>query len=184
MVLRLWVSLLQVPHLGPAIGICGGPGLGVSAVGVFDLKSLFSGSLVWGSLVSEVPTQLSKCLLCGSLVWGCLSFLGGAMVLPQWSLGHQSALSPWVGHLLPPESSHGERPAGGVAGTLMCPQTIRGRVWTAEADPKPLLREAPKSLPDFRDAVASPLSPPRILLEPHPQALSPPWFSQSLPRPP
>lgn len=34
------------------------------------------------------------------------------------------------------------------------------KVLTAKADPQRLFHEAPKSLPDFRDAVLSPLSPP------------------------
>lgn len=61
---------------GPSSGVPAlhGSSLWVSAtgisVGVPGLRSLFSESLVWGSLVSDVPTQLSRCLRCGSLVWG------------------------------------------------------------------------------------------------------------------
>lgn len=42
----------------------------------------------------------------------------------------------------------------------MCPQTINGIVLTAKADLQLLFHKVPNSLPDFKDATVSPLSPP------------------------
>lgn len=59
------------------------------------------------------------------------------------------------------------RPAGAVAGTQRCPRPSMDGCSQLR-----LLHEAPEPLPDFRDAVVSPLGPPRIL----------PESSQSLPQ--
>lgn len=96
-------SLIWDPCYG---NLCGGPDLGVSAMGVLDLKSLFNGSLVWRSLVSGPYStlQVSALWVLGMglplLIWGChgsASVVSGTSVSP-FSLGWTSAATRILPH--------------------------------------------------------------------------------------
>lgn len=84
--------------------------MGVSPLGISGLRSPFGRSLVWRSLVSEVPDRFSRCLLCiwRSPVWRAVMLsvlIWGTMVLPWWSPGYQSAPLPRAGDPPPQKSS-------------------------------------------------------------------------------